>query len=284
MTGVVVARSYNDIKLGIIRLQRRLEEVRSFDPNLVQSQSGDPNLAKLRASVDDAIVRTFGMNASEHRRYADASAFSTGPVRINGRLSLGEIREAVGKSRERSIALLEQAILSLEEQDEEYSVSTKDSTAVGDNAYARKVFLVHGHDTGVLETVARFLERLSFEVVILNEQANRGLTVIEKIEAQRDIGFSVVLLTPDDEGKAKGEKDLNPRARQNVMLELGYFIGLLGRNRVCALKKQSVEVPSDFAGVVWTNFDQSGAWKQLLAKELDAAGYGVDWNIVMKGG
>lgn len=93
MVGVVVARSYDDIKIGILRLNKRLEEVRGFDPNSVQSQFGDPNLAKLRASVDDALVRTFGMNESEHRRYADAASFSTGPVRMNSRLSLGEIRD-----------------------------------------------------------------------------------------------------------------------------------------------------------------------------------------------
>jgi hypothetical protein len=87
--------------------------------------------------------------------------------------------------------------------------------------FSRKVFVVHGHDEGARETVARFLERLGFEAIILHEQASRGRTVIEKVEAHGDVGFAVVLLTPDDEGCVKGGT-AKPRARQNVLLELGY--------------------------------------------------------------
>jgi hypothetical protein len=114
---------------------------------------------------------------------------------------------------------------------------------------ARKVFIVHGHDEGARESVARFLEQLDFDPIILHEQANQGRTIIEKIEAHGDVGFAVVLLTPDDIGSVQGGDPL-PRARQNVLLELGYFIGRLGRARVCALKRGDVEVPSDFGGVV----------------------------------
>jgi predicted nucleotide-binding protein len=88
-----------------------------------------------------------------------------------------------------------------------------------------------------------------------------------------------VLLTPDDEGCKKGAA-AQPRARQNVVLELGYFIGLLGRARVCALKVGNIEIPSDFLGLVYVEFD-TGHWKQVLAKELQEAGFAVDWNKVM---
>lgn len=146
---------------------------------------------------------------------------------------------------------------------------------------ARKVFIVHGHDEGARESVARFLEQLAFEAVILHEQANQGRTVIEKIEAHGDVGFAVVLLTPDDLGGVPAEPP-RPRARQNVLLELGYFIGRLGRARVCALKRGDVEVPSDFGGVVYEPFDNGGGWKQALGRELQAAGFDIDWNVVMK--
>ncbi|WP_282150393.1 nucleotide-binding protein [Vibrio diabolicus] len=146
---------------------------------------------------------------------------------------------------------------------------------------SKKVFIVHGHDEGARETVARFLERTGFEAVILHEQANRGRTVIEKVIANSDVGFAVILLTPDDEGCVKGGS-LEPRARQNVLLELGYFIGHLGRDKVCALKKGDVEIPSDFAGVVWEVMDSNGGWKQALSRELEAAGHTVDWNQVMR--
>ena len=100
------------------------------------------------------------------------------------------------------------------------------------------------------------------------------------MEANSDVGFAVVLLTADDEGCVKGGK-LEPRVRQNVLLELGYFIGRLGRAKVCALKRGVVEIPSDFAGVVWESMDAGHGWKLALARELKAAGYDIDWNKVM---
>ncbi len=144
-----------------------------------------------------------------------------------------------------------------------------------------KIFIVHGPDDGARETVARFLERIGLEVVILHEQANQGRTIIEKVVANSDVGFAVVLLTPDDEGCVSGGTP-EPRARQNVLLELGYFIGRLGREKVCALKRGSPEIPSDFAGVVWETMDSNGGWKQTLARELEAAGHIIDWNKVMR--
>ncbi|MBA4500880.1 TIR domain-containing protein [Marinobacterium marinum] len=146
---------------------------------------------------------------------------------------------------------------------------------------SRKVFIVHGHDEGAREMVARFLEKIDFEPVILHEQANQGRTVIEKVEKHGDVGFAVVLLTPDDEGSVKGG-NLQTRPRQNVLLELGYFIGRLSRDRVCTLKRGELEIPSDFAGVVWEDMDAAGGWKQSLARELNAAGYSIDWNVVMR--
>lgn len=146
---------------------------------------------------------------------------------------------------------------------------------------SRKIFIVHGHDVAMREAVARFLEKIGFEVIILHEQANQGRTIIEKVEASTDVGFAVVLLTPDDEGRAVGTDKLEPRARQNVLLELGYFIARLGRGNVCTLRKGAVEIPSDFAGVVWTSMDDGGGWKTELSKELKAAGYDIDWNRVM---
>ena len=147
--------------------------------------------------------------------------------------------------------------------------------------FSRKIFIVHGHDDGARETVARFLERIGLEAVILHEQASQGRTIIEKVVANSDVGFAVVLLTPDDEGCVKGGKP-EPRPRQNVLLELGYFIGRLGRDKVCALKRGTLEIPSDFAGVVWETMDSNGGWKQALARELEAAGHSIDWNKVMR--
>ncbi len=138
---------------------------------------------------------------------------------------------------------------SLTEQLSEVGATALVATA-SSQALSRKIFIVHGHDDGSREAVARFLERIGFAPIILHEQANQGRTVIEKVVAHGDVGFAVVLLTPDDEGRTMGAESLEPRARQNVLLELGYFIGRLGRANVCALKRGELEIPSDFAGVV----------------------------------
>lgn len=149
---------------------------------------------------------------------------------------------------------------------------------------SKRVFVVHGHDGEARETVARFLSKVQLEPVILHEQPNRGRTIIEKVEANDDVGFAVILLTPDDLGRAAKDVEaaLEPRARQNVLLELGYFMAALGRENICALKRGRVEIPTDIFGVVWTDLDDAGAWRQALARELDAAGYRIDWNKVMK--
>jgi len=146
----------------------------------------------------------------------------------------------------------------------------------------RKVFVVHGHDTAAREMAARFILQIGFDPIILFEQPNQGCTVIEKVVKHGDVSFAVVLLTPDDVGRAQTATELEPRPRPNVLLELGYFLGRLGRENVCSLMRGNVSIPSDFAGVVWTALDEAGAWKQSLARELQAAGHTIDWNKVMR--
>ncbi|MEE8356570.1 MAG: nucleotide-binding protein, partial [Anaerolineales bacterium] len=102
---------------------------------------------------------------------------------------------------------------------------------------SKKIFIVHGRDEEAKDSLARFLEKLGLEVIILHEQPNQGRTIIEKFEDYSDVGFAVVLLTPDDIGGRANDLELLPRARQNVVFELGFFIGALGRERVCALHK-----------------------------------------------
>lgn len=146
-----------------------------------------------------------------------------------------------------------------------------------------KVFVVHGHDDAAKVGVARFIERFGLEAVILHEQPNKGQTIIEKFEANAEgVGFAVVLLTPDDIGAPNDSPETaQPRARQNVILELGYFCGALGREKVCVLYRDGVEVPNDYLGVVYTLFDNSDGWHLKLAKEMKAAGLDIDLNLAM---
>ena len=140
-----------------------------------------------------------------------------------------------------------------------------------------KVFIVHGHDNAAKEAVARFVEKIGLEAIILHEQASSGKTIIEKIEANSNVGFGIVLYTPCDLGRSKEEEDqLKPRARQNVVFEHGYLMAKIGRKNVCALVKGDVETPSDIRGLVYVQMDERGAWKYDVANEMEACGYAVD--------
>ncbi|MDD9988065.1 MAG: nucleotide-binding protein [Spirochaetaceae bacterium] len=145
-----------------------------------------------------------------------------------------------------------------------------------------RVFVVHGHDEAPREMVARQISDLGLEPVILHEQPNQGMTVIEKLEANGNVGYAVIVLTPDDIGRGKLESEEKPRARQNVILELGYFLARLGRKKVIAFSKDEVEIPSDYMGVVYVPFDDAGGWRIRLGKELQNAGYDIDWNRIMR--
>lgn len=141
------------------------------------------------------------------------------------------------------------------------------------------VFIVHGHANALKQEVARAVQRLTgAEPVILHEQADRGRTIIEKFEQHAgEVGFAVVLLTADDTGGA-ADGDQRPRARQNVVFELGYFFGRLGRSSVAVLYESGVELPSDVHGVLYTEVDAGGAWQYQLGRELRAAGIEADLN------
>jgi predicted nucleotide-binding protein len=152
---------------------------------------------------------------------------------------------------------------------------------LGKKVINNKVFVVHGHDDAAKLDVQQLLVRLKFDPIILNQQVNKGRTIIEKFtDHAASTVFAVVLLTPDDEGYSKkdGPAKQKDRARQNVVLELGFFLSELGRDKVCALCKGDIEIPSDYDGVIYTKMDTEGAWKTELAKEMKAAGLPVDLN------
>lgn len=142
-----------------------------------------------------------------------------------------------------------------------------------------KVFIVHGHDEAAQTKAARFVEQLGLEAIILHEKASSGRTIIEKIEHYSDVGFAIVLYTPDDIGNVKSKADdLNGRARQNVVFEHGFLIGKLGRENVAALVESPIELPNDISGVVYINIDEALAWHLQLAKEMKQSGYKIDMN------
>lgn len=144
----------------------------------------------------------------------------------------------------------------------------------------KDIFIVHGHDVAAREETARFIEKIKLHPIILKDQVSGGRTTIEKfIEESASSSFAVVLFTPDDKGFAvKGKSTPSPRPRQNVIFELGYFISRLGRKNVVVLIKKDVEMLSDFKGVIYIDYDENGAWKTQLAKEMKNVGIEIDMN------
>jgi predicted nucleotide-binding protein len=116
---------------------------------------------------------------------------------------------------------------------------------------------------------------------ILHEEPDGGKSIIEKLEHNASgVTYAIVILTPDDLGRPKEETLDSPRPRQNVILELGYFMGLLGRKNVCPLKKGEMELPSDYDGVVYTPMDEHCGWHLKLAREMRNAGIDVDMSLL----
>lgn len=151
-------------------------------------------------------------------------------------------------------------------------------------ALTPRVFVAHGHDLGAKEEVVRLLRALKLRPVVLSEETGAGRTIIEKIEDYSDVAFAIVLLTPDDLGGTDPD-ELKPRARQNVIFELGYFFAKLGRRKVVALSKkkgdEKLEVPSNYSGILDLEMDPTGGWKMRLADEMAAANFQIDFNQVL---
>ena len=222
----------------------------------------------------DTLEKAFGLNS----RKVDSVMTIGTMMAIHSAMTDSDFDERRISTLERKIAVLKGFY---EVLDNEVRMQSKGAATVQSDSDGRKIFLVHGHDS-VLHEVARFLEKLRQEVVILGEEPNLGQPVIEKFEGNSDVRFAVVLLTPDDVGGKSGSamEQLKPRARQNVILELGYFIGKLGRSHVCALYKGDVEIPSDYSGVLYIPLDNEGVWRLRLAKELQNAEFAVNMNLV----
>jgi len=140
----------------------------------------------------------------------------------------------------------------------------------------RNVFIVHGRDNEAKQEVSRFIDSIGLKAIILHEQANSGMTIIEKIEHYAgEADFALVLYTPCDQGRGYHETKMHPkdRARQNVVFEHGYLMAKLGRENVCALVKGTIETPNDISGVVYVPLE--GAWQKEIVKELRACGYTI---------
>ncbi len=269
-------------------LERRVRDLGDFDINSINAIN-DPRINVQSQAVDTALVNIFGPDTVDYERYQWASHLRTGSIFLPGyRPTIAGIRQELEEGKAKAIATLEGIIDRFREELELAGSNGANEKEAVQKAItgsdSRRVFIVHGRDEGARESVARFLEKIDLKPIILHERPNKGRTLITKFrEESADTGFAVVLMTPDDLGALVGASASQYRARQNVVFELGFFIGKLGPERVAALVKGNIERPSDFDGVLYVALDDAGSWKQQLARELEAVSYKIDWNKVMRG-
>lgn len=237
---------------------------------LLQLKYNDPEIRKWDNMTEQILIKTFGKPNDNLLDFL-AARHRSGFVPTDEYGLQEEFKEDLGRCRK----LLEGFIEQLDIFSEPEKTIKED---IKETSMSKKIFIVHGHDTQAQSELALILSRLGFEPIILHEQANEGMTVIEKLEKHSDVGYAFIILTPDDVGARIDQKEnLQHRARQNVVFEFGLFAGKLGRKRVCALYKENIELPSDLHGLLYLPFQSSINEIQLdIVKELRAAGYEVN--------
>lgn len=248
---------------NIEKLESLIAEIEKLIDHNVTTQF--PAFLAWRTSTERFLIAQFGKDSFEHQKLLE-TRFTPGQY-ANNRDAVEQCRRGLVTTR----LLLKEYLAEMQEAN---SASVNNPVAP---AFDR-VFIVHGHDGELKQNVARVVEKQGIEAVILSEQANRGRTIIQKFEDYADVGGAICLFTSDDVGRAKKATDDQPRARQNVVFEAGYFMGKLGKERVVFLADNGVEMPSDLSGVVYTSTDN---WQVELLKELGAMGYAVDANKLL---
>ena len=265
---------------AIPKLERRIKDLETFDVKTIRER-WDPVMEALAKKVDGTLQEILGHGTVEYNEYS-VDSFDTLPLIMGGGPDpLPRVHEGYQDGIERAVLKLKALKELFEERisDAIPLAPTEPEPGARQVTATRRVFVVHGRDEGAKEAVARFLGKLDLQPIILHEQANQGKTVIEKFEAHSEVDYAVVLFTPDDVGHPANEPALaKPRARQNVVLELGFFMAALGRHKVCVLYRGDVEIPSDYAGVLFVALDDGGAWRFTVAREMKSIGMEIDLN------
>ena len=262
------------------RLERVLAELSQVEDLHYEA----PEFLKWRLTARRAITYSFGTDSRHLDEFEkirfDPAYISTVDERQNKIIADKSFRTGLDEAKARLEDMLEE--IDEDWGDDPSSEPASPAQEMPEQQVSNRVFVVHGRDGGARDTVARYLDSLELEPIILQEQPNEGRTIIQKFEDYSGVGFAVVLCTPDDVGALASEEDkLSPRPRQNVILELGFFWGRLGRKKVCALLDGDMDMPSDYGGVLYIPLDDAEGWKLTLARELRAAGMAIDMNLIV---
>lgn len=274
-----------DFKIGLHLLSLALEEGNRIWTN----RSNEAVIKTWFTSTLETLVATFGTKSGHIKTWhGNSYAFlNSGSHESFERFTLRQKLPALeaiinaGHAEEQRRAVIAQ----MSAQADQPMATTFTSGSGDSNVDPNSIFVVHGHDHGAKEACARVLTSLGLNGIILHEQPNEGRHILQKFKDHSEkAGYAIVLLTSDDKGYSKeaGEAAISGRARQNVIYELGFFVGSLGMDRVCVIYQDGVEMPSDLVGLATVRYEGgvSKGWKYELARELKAAGFEIDMNKV----
>ena len=246
---------------------RRIIEIKNYDETEKELFIAD--CKKWDAYNNTLIRQSFEDNDSPHS-YFNAYGRTGNLTNLFGENIIKEVKHQISEKINYLESIIEQLPLINQVTDRVADDNREMEVKVG--IETKDVFIVHGHDAGLKNEVARFVSDMGYHPIILHEQPNHGKTIIEKIETFSNVCYAIILYTPCDIGATNDGSNMQPRARQNVVFEHGYLIGKLGREKVCALIKDEVERPGDIDGVIYVAHDNRGAWKMEIAREFKTLG------------
>jgi len=264
----------DELTIAIQKLDRRIKDLENFDVKSI-AERFDAKEQALKDKVNQTLADIFGYDTVEYKKY-DIWSLDTLPIIMGEKYPLPEIQQSCQKGIGDAITklnslkeILVENLQDIEQKSSLYSEPIKTTTVINDT----EIFIVHGHDDEAKMELEHFVSEIGLTPIILHRKPDEGLTIIEKFEKHSKVGFALILITPDDEVR-DGVGKIIKRARQNVIFEMGFFVGKLGRGKVCCLRKEDVEMPSDISGVIYKPFKSKiDEVKYAVITELKAAGY-----------
>jgi predicted nucleotide-binding protein len=276
--------SADELRAKIGELQTRIEDLRVFDVKTVQERY-DKRVKVLSDEINGAIADIYGQNTPKYWQNAIASLDNLPTVIGGARYPIDKVREVYQMGIDEAITKLAAVVENLEGKlNNLEGRPAADGQPGGPDGVSghRRVFVIHGRDDMVKETVTSFLAKLDMEPVVLHERSNEGPIVLDEFPVKDSDDFAVFTLTSDDINPSSVERKENTTVvPQNSMFDLGFFLGSLGRKRVVVLRKgngASGASPFDYYGIRTIALDDGALWELLLARDMKRAGLSVDMN------
>ncbi len=260
------------------KLKKLYDEI---DNLIYRVSSSSPDFITWKTKVQRFLIKKYGSDSREFKEF-DSTHFE--PLIYFDDMGEANSIEVCADGLKATKATFIVYLDEIKNEEDTCNIQKVSNPSIGSKKISQKnkdfskVFIVHGHDGEMRESVAHLMDKQGIVPIVLSDEANKGATIIEKIENNSDVGAAICIFTPDDVGKAKSDKDNHDRARQNVVLETGYFMGKLGRDRIIIFSTKDLELPSDLQGIVYMDSN----WRLEMLKELSAMGYDVDLNKLLK--